>query len=378
MIDIDPAVLGGWRQGGKANGLCLEVDDPVGAWPALCEVFDEVATAPASMPTERAPHSWSEAVVTPWGVLFRCTTDAPVPTLDELATRLGERGIVSGRLTFDTRADDTHPGALLDVAERTSWIAAWLVPLMVPGLSFSYRTLREWRIRRFPSDRVARVVSAMVDQTTVDEALVGWSGGSFELSATDLPDQAARWLGHGITTTSVLGTVDTAGPVLVTSVRRGTELMGVGHAGTGLVDDLPRMSILLDQLTDLIVELSDVLAYAVIGVHETGRAPAMGLPFREAVPATARAQSRGLSLAALDQWVLDAAPVQLLSPHHQLSKRDGIVDEALPSGRRLVRIGTPEDWFSGATRRTQVRNRGREALAACLPPPKTPMPAPLL
>jgi hypothetical protein len=76
--------------------------------------------------------------------------------------------------------------------------------------------------------------------------------------------------------------------------------------------------------------------------------------------------------------VLDAAPVQVLSRHHKVSERDGLVEEPLPAGRRLLRIGRPADWFSGAARRSQVRNRGREAMAACLPPAHTPLPAPLL
>ena len=366
MIAIDPAVVSGWRRGGERNALRLELDDPVGAWPALCDVLDEV------------PSGWSEVLVTPGALLFCRVADDAGPELDEVVSRLGERGVGTGRLTVDRDADATQPGALLDLAETTSWVAAWLVPLMVPGLSFTYRTLREWRIRRFPADRLVDVATDLVASSPVKTARVGWSGGALELPAAQLPGHVRHWMEHGITTTSALGEVLPEASVLVTSVRRGTELLGIGQAGVGLIDDRPRATALLEQLTELIVDLADVLAYAVVGVHETGREPALGTPFRETEPATARARSRGLSLAALDQWVLDAAPVQLLSPHHHVSGGEGVVEELLANGRRLVRIGTPDDWFSGPASRTQVRNRGRQALAACLPPPKTSMPAPLL
>jgi hypothetical protein len=135
----------------------------------------------------------------------------------------------------------------------------------------------------------------------------------------------------------------------------------------------------LEELTELVLELADELAYAVIGVHETGGDAARGTPFRETTPATARALHSGLSLGVLDQWVLDAAPVQLLTPHHRVAPRDDI-DETPVKGTelRLVRIGRPSDWFSGSDRRAQIRNRGRDALAAGLPPRRTPLPPPLL
>lgn len=371
MIEIDPAIADGWRQDGLPNGLRLEVEDPVGAWPALCDVCDEIPTSPT-------PQGWSEALVLPDAVLFRCVADDPSSILVELVKRLGQRGIGRGMLTVDTTRDDSQPGALLDVVDTTSWIVAWLVPLMVPGISFTYRSLREWRIRRFPGEQLQELVTAMVERSPHAEARVGWPGGVLHLPASDLPVHTRHWLEHGITTTSGLGEPEPGASVVTTSVLRGTELVGLGYAGVGLVDDVARASAHLDELTEVIVGLADLLAYAVIGVHETGRMPAMGTPFREAVPATARARSRGLSLAALDQWVLDAAPVQLLSPHHVVSERDGVIEKAVGNHRRLVRIGTPEDWFSGSTRRTQVRNYGRLALAACLPPPRTPMPASLL
>jgi len=367
VIHMDPAVVGDWRRGGARNALCLELDDPAAGWPALCDVLDEV------------PAGWSEVVVAPDGLLFGGVTDVdPAPALAEVVARLGERGVASGRLTVDRHADDAQPGALLDLAETTSWVAAWLVPLMVPGLSFTYRTLREWRIRRFPPARLTDVVADLVAGSPVEVARVGWSGGAFEVPAADLPAYARRWTEHGTTTTSALAETLPEAAVLVTTVRRGTELVGVGHAGVGLLDDRPRAETALEELTELIVGLADVLAYAVVGVHETGREAALGTPFRETEPATARARSRGLSLAALDQWVLDAAPVQLLSTHHRVNPGDDVTEEPVAAGRRLVRIGTPTDWFSGPTARSQVRNRGRQALSACLPPPKTPMPAPLL
>lgn len=375
MIEIDPAVFDGWRDGERRNALCLEVDDPGRAWAALCDVLDELAAAPTV-------RGWSEVLAAPAGLLFCCLGDEPRPVLDELVRRLSERGVADGRVVLDAAADDAQPDRWLDLAASTSWVTAWLVPLMVPGVDYTYRTLREWRVRRFAPVVVDRVVRHLVAHGPAghDEARVGWPGGALWVPVADLPAHARRWVEHGIvTTTSAIGEADPGAAVLVTSVRRGTELLGVGRAAAGLVDDEARATAALEELTELVVSLAEGLAYAVVGVHESGRLPATGTPFREVVPATARAQSRGLSLAALDQWVLDAGPVQLLNPHHQLAAADGVTEEPVAGGRRLVRVGTPGEWFgAGPAGRTLVRNRGRAALAACLPPPRTPMPAALL
>ena len=343
------------------------------AWPALSDVFDEVATASDD-------HTWSEAVVTPAGVLFRCTSDEPDATLGALVARLGERGVQAGTLTVDDGCDERE-AAFRRYAERTAWITAWLVPLRVAGLDFTFRAPREWRVRRFPVDLIERVVADFLAEAPAGAgagAQVQWPDGCFDLPGDDLRAFVPNWLEHGITTATVLGDVAADAPVLVTSMRLGAELLGIGTAGVGLADDEARAVAVLDRLTSLVASLAGEVAYAVVGVHETGAAAAEGAPFREVVPATARAQHATLSLRSLDQWVLDAAPVQVLSPFHQLGERAGIVSEPLAGNRRLVRIGTPADWFSGSTRRAQIRNRGREALAACLPPPKTPLPVPQL
>jgi hypothetical protein len=382
VISIDPAVVARWRTEGAPNELCLEVADPPAAWSALLDVFDEVPTTPVA-------NAWSEAVVTPRGLLFRGSSDRPDEALAALTTRLGERGL-TGRLTVDGGPDEAGAEAFRAFAGAASWVMAWLVPLRVPGLNVSYRAPREWRVRRFRPGQVDRVLEVLTDLRPAGKALVSWSGGAFDVPAADLPAHVGHWLEHGATTASLLGDpadpadpadpVDlaAAAPVVVTSVVRGSELLGVGRAGTGLVDDTAAATALLDRLAAALVELADGLAYAVVGVHETGRCAAVGEPFREAVPATARAQSGSLSLRALDQWVLDAAPVQILSPHHQVGEAQGLELEALEGDRRLLRIGRPDDWFSGPTRRAHVRNLGRAALAGCLPPARTPMPAPLL
>lgn len=370
MIDIDPAVVAEWHTDGVGNGLCLEVDEPEAAWSALLDVFDEVPTSPV-------PNAWSEAVVTPRGLLFRCATDGPDEALAALATRLAERGL-TGRLTLAGGPDEPAAVALRDFAEATSWVMAWLVPLRVPGLTFRYRAPREWRIRRFQAGQVERILGVLDDFDPTGDARVGWSGGAFEVPAADVVRHVSCWLEHGVTTTSLLGDPGAAAPVIVTSVVRGSELLGIGRAGEGLVDDTATATALVERLSELLVEVAGHVAYAVVGVHETGRTAAVGAPFREVVPATARAQSGSLSLRALDQCVLDAAPVQVLSPHHQVGSYQGLELESLPEGRRLLRIGRPDDWCSGATRRAQVRNLGRAALASCLPPARTPMPAPLL
>lgn len=370
MIDIDPAVIAGWRQGDEANRLRLVVDDPIAAWPALSDVFDEVATGSDQ-------HSWSEAVVTPDGVLFRCAAADPEATLGAVVTRLGERGVQVGLITIDD-ACDGKAEEIRRLTEGTAWIAAWLVPLKVRGLDFTFRAPREWRNRRFPGDLVQRMVATLVADAPGAIAKVQWSDGCFELAADELQRFVPCWLEHGITTAIMLGDASEDAPVLVTSIRRGSELLGIGTAGVGLADDPKRAGAVLDRLTDMVVSLAGEVAYSVIGVHETGVAAAAGTPFREVVPATARVQHSALSLRSLDQWVLDAAPVQVLTRHHQVGERDDIVAEPLPDGRRLVRIGTPDDWFSGPVRRAQIRNRGREALAASLPPPKTPLPEPHL
>ncbi len=373
MIDIDPAVAGGWRPGDARNSLCLAVDDPVRSWAALCDVLDELVTPPAL-------REWSSVLVAPAGLQFCGWGDDPRPVLAELGPRLAERGLTAGRLSLDDD-DGSQPEALLDVAAASSWVTAWLVPLMVPGVDFTYRTLREWRVRRFPPGCAAKVAAHAVAMAGpgAGPARSGWLGGIVEVPPDELPHFAQRWVEHGIICVSTgLGSFDATPSVLVTSVRRGTELLGVGRAGVGLVDDLVAARRVVDELTELIVSMADVLAYAVIGVHEDGRMPAIATPFREVVPATARAQSRGLSLAALDQWVLDAAPVQLLNRHHRLSRGGDVTEEAVSADRRLVRIGGLDDWFSGPSRRTQIRNRGRQALADCLPPPRTPMPPAVL
>jgi hypothetical protein len=373
VIDIDPAVAGGWRPGDARNSLCLAVDDPVRSWAALCDVLDELVTPPAL-------REWSSVLVAPAGLQFCGWGDDPRPVLAELGPRLAERGLTAGRLSLDDD-DGSQPEALLDVAAASSWVTAWLVPLMVPGVDFTYRTLREWRVRRFPPGCAAKVAAHAVAMAGpgAGPARSGWLGGIVEVPPDELPHFAQRWVEHGIICVSTgLGSFDATPSVLVTSVRRGTELLGVGRAGVGLVDDLVAARRVVDELTELIVSMADVLAYAVIGVHEDGRMPAIATPFREVVPATARAQSRGLSLAALDQWVLDAAPVQLLNRHHRLSRGGDVTEEAVSADRRLVRIGGLDDWFSGPSRRTQIRNRGRQALADCLPPPRTPMPPAVL
>lgn len=370
MIDIDPAVVAQWRTGGDGNGLCLAVDEPEAAWSALLDVFDEVPTSPE-------PNAWSEAVVTPRGLLFRCSTDRPDETLAALATRLGERGL-TGRLTAEGSPSEPEAEALRAFAEATSWVMAWLVPLRVPGVNFNYRAPREWRIRRFQPGQVERIMGVLDDLSPAGDARVGWSGGAFEVPADDVVRHVSCWLEHGVTTTSVLGDPAAAAPVIVTSVVRGSELLGIGRAGVGLVDDTATATALVERLSQTMVAVASDVAYAVVGVHETGRTAAVGAPFREVVPATARAQSGSLSLRALDQWVLDAAPVQVLSAHHQVGPYQDLELEPLPDERRVLRIGRPDDWCSGATRRAQVRNLGRAALASCLPPAHTPMPAPLL
>jgi hypothetical protein len=70
--------------------------------------------------------------------------------------------------------------------------------------------------------------------------------------------------------------------------------------------------------------------------------------------------------------------VQLLNHHHRVDTGGEVTEESLPGGRRLVRIGALDDWFDGPARRTQIRNRGRQALSACLPPPRTPVPPAVL
>ena len=374
MIEIDPAVAGGWRPGDARNSLCLAIDDPVRCWAGLCDVLDELVAPPAL-------REWSGVMVSPAGLLFCGWGDDPRAVLAELGPRLAERGLTAGRLTLDVDDDGSQPEALLDVVAATSWVTAWMVPLMVPGVDFNYRTLREWRVRRFPSGCAARVAEHAVAHARPDTgpARVGWLGGLLEVPPDRLPWYAQRWVEHGLICVSTgLGDAHPGASVLVTSVRRGTELLGVGRAGAGLVDDAATARGVVEELTELIVSMADVLAYAVIGVHEDGRLPAIATPFREVAPATARAQSRGLSLAALDQWVLDAAPVQLLNRHHRLSPGDDVTEQEVTAGRRLVRIGALDDWFSGPERRTQIRNRGRQALAACLPPPRTPVPPAVL
>lgn len=366
MIDIDPVVHTAWRQGDEPNRLRLVVDDPVAAWPALSDVFDEVGA------------TWSEAVVTPDGVLFHCAAADPGATLGAVVTRLSERGVQVGLITVDDACDDDRAEAFRQLIESTAWITAWLVPLKVRGLDFTFRAPREWRNRRFPRAFVDPFVAAFVAEGPGAVAQVQWSGGCFELPGDDLKRFVPCWLEHGITTAVVLGDAAPDAPVLVTSMRRGSELLGIGTAGVGLADDPERAGDVLHCLTDLVVAVTGEVAYAVVGVHETGTAAAAGTPFREVVPATARVQNSTLSLRSLDQWVLDAAPVQVLTSHHRVGERADIVTEPLPGGRRLVRIGTPADWFSGPTRRAQIRNRGREALAASLPPPKTPLPEPYI
>lgn len=377
MIAIDPAVRAAWRQGAGTNRLRLVVDDPVAAWPALSDVFDEVVAASDN-------GTWSEAVVTPEGVLFRGAADDPDVTLGALVTRLGERGVQAGRLVVDD-ACDQQAAELRQLAARTAWIVAWLVPLKVKGLEVTFRAPREWRNRRFPVDLVRQLVATVVADVPDAAGHVMWSDGCFDLPAASLDQFAPCWMEHGITTAAVLGDVGPDAPdapdapdvpVLVTSMHRGSELLGVGTAGAGLADDPARAGAVLARLTDLVTSLAGDVAYAVVGVHETGAAAADGVPFREVVPATARVRHNALSLRSLDQWVLDAAPVQVLTRHHQVGERDGIVVHDLPADRRLVHIGTPDDWFSGPTRRAQIRNRGREALAPSLPPPKTPLPEP--
>jgi hypothetical protein len=257
-------------------------------------------------------------------------------------------------------------------------------------VDFGYRSMRGWRLRRFPPNRLDRPV-AYLGARDVPVAVASAAGG-FEVVGHDLASYVRQWLEHGVATASVpeTGTAFAAGaagtgagdgvvPILVTTERQGAEMVGIGRGGPGLADDPVRGGELLDELTDLVLELADDLAYAVVGIHETGTRLASGTPFREVRPATARALHSGLSLAALDQWVLDAGPVQLLTAHHRVGARDG-VDETPVKGSelRLVRIGHPEDWFSGPDPRARIRNRGREALAACLPPRGTRVPSPLL
>jgi hypothetical protein len=257
---------------------------------------------------------------------------------------------------------------------------AWLVPRLVAGVDLDYRPMRGWRVRRFPPERLGRLVAFAGARD--GPVAVASSGGGFEVQGHDLASYARQWLEHGAVTASVLGgppAPPDASPVLVTTARQGAEMVGVGRAGEGLVDDPARAVELLDDLTALVLELAGDLAYAVVGVHGTGAEAARATPFREAVPATARALHGGLSLGVLDQWVLDAGPVQLLTPHHRVAHRDGVAEAGVGGGDlRLVRIGGPADWFSGEARRTAIRNRGRDALAACLPPRRTPLPRPLL
>jgi hypothetical protein len=377
VIDIDPELVAAWDEPDATHRLRLEVDDPVGAWAPLCEAL-------ASLPDagrEALPLALSEPVVAPGGLVFRCENgDADLLTT-AWARALSDAGVTRGRLTVN-RYPAGREAALTGRAGQAAWLVAWLVPRLTAGVDFGYRSLRGWRVRRFPPahlPRLARRVGARGTAVPVVSA-----GGTFEIVGHDLASYAGQWLEHGVATASFpapLGDSDGDGsgsPVLVTTVRRGAEMVGVGHAAPGLIDDTDRAAVLLAELTDLVVELADDLAYAVVGVHDSGAQALRGTPFREQVPATARALHGGLSLSALDQWVLDAAPVQLLTPHHQVNRRDGIdLTEIKGSDLRLLRIGQPSDWFSGPARRTQVRNRGREALAAGLPPRHTPLPPPL-
>ncbi|HEY8544443.1 MAG TPA: hypothetical protein VIL36_05335, partial [Acidimicrobiales bacterium] len=113
-IEIDPAVADGWRPGGVRNSLCLAVDDPVAAWPALCEVLDELVAPPAV-------REWSAVLVAPAGLLFCGHGDDPRPALAELGPRLAERGVTAGRLTLDAGDDGSQPDAVLDEVATTSW-----------------------------------------------------------------------------------------------------------------------------------------------------------------------------------------------------------------------------------------------------------------
>jgi hypothetical protein len=313
--------------------------------------------------------------------VFRCEGGDADRLTSAWAQALDADGVTRGRLTVNSYPAEREVALSAEVA-RAGWLVAWLVPRLTGGVDIGYRSLRGWRVRRFPQAHLSRLANLVGARGTAVPVVS--SGGTFEILGHDLASYAGQWLEHGSVTASFPAGSPASpaspdgSPVLVTTVRRGAEMVGVGHVAAGLADDADRASVLLAGLTDLVVELADDLAYAVIGVHDTGSHALRGTPFREQVPATARALHGGLSLSALDQWVLDAAPVQLLSPHHQVSGRDGIdLVDIKGTDRRLLRIGQPADWFSGPARRTQVRNRGREALAAGLPPRRTPLPPPL-
>jgi hypothetical protein len=371
VIDVDPDLVAAWGRSGPQR-LRLEVDDPVGAWGPLCDALD----------ADGAVDTRSDPVVAPGGLVFRSDADADADTGEGLrrteawVRALAASGVTHGRFTVN-RYPAEREAELARQAERTSWVVAWMVPRMIAGVDFGYRSMRGWRVRRFPRPRLDRLAAHVGARDA--PVVVASSGGGFEVLGHDLASYARQWLEHGVVTASVLGALPARSPVLVTSTRRGAEMVGVGQAGEGLADDPERAQAVLDELTGLVLDLAGDLAYAVVGVHETGADVVRGTPFRETTPATARALHAGLSLGVLDQWVLDAAPVQLLTPHHRVTRREGI-DETPVKGTdlRLVRIGTPADWFSGPARRAQIRNRGRDALAACLPPRRTPLPPPRL
>jgi hypothetical protein len=374
VIDIDPdlAAAGG---GHGPERLRLDVDDPVGTWAPLCDALEGMPTPSVPLSPESRPRALSEPVVAPGGLVFRCDGGDGPALARAWADSLAAAGVVRGRL----RANPYPAGREAELEGRaaaSAWVVAWMVPRLVAGVDFGYRPMRGWRVRRFPRARLDRLV-AFTGARDAPVAVVS-SGGGFEVLGHDLASYAGQWLDHGVVTASVLGAGGPAA-VLVTTARRGAEMVGVGRAAEGLADDAEQAGELLGELTELVLELAGELAYAVVGVHESGAEAARGAPFREAVPATARAQHSGLSLGVLDQWVLDAGPVQLLTPHHRVTARD-VVDESPVKGGelRLVRIGRAADWFSGPERRAQVRNRGRDALAACLPPRRTPLPQPLL
>ena len=380
MIEIDPDLVAAWGEPGSQR-LRLEVDDPVGAWAPLCDVLEGVAHG--------------RPVVAPGGLLFRCEAgdgDAGAgagagdggEVLRAWAAALSAAGVTRGRLTRNPSPAE-HEADQARRCAAASWLVAWMVPRRVGGLDLGYRSLRGWRVRRFPPahlDRLATFVGARAAPVPV----VSPAGGC-EVLGQDLASYARQWLEHGVTTASVLGPLPAPSPVLVVTAHRGAEMVGVGQAGEGLIDDPDRAGEVLDDLTELVLELAGDLAYAIVGVHESGAEAMRGTPFREAVPATARARHGGLSLDVLDQWVLDAGPVQLLTRHHRLRRREGVEETPLKGSElRLVRIGRPADWFAGdpaggsggRARRDQVRNLGRDALAACLPPGGTPLPQPVL
>jgi hypothetical protein len=436
VIDIDPRLVAAWgepeaTQPQATHRMRLEVDDPVGTWAPLCDALGAHGASSSSLglPREALPLALSDPVVAPGGLVFRCEGGDADRLTSAWAQALDADGVTRGRLTVNGYPAEREAALSAEVA-RAGWLVAWLVPRLSAGVDLGYRSLRGWRVRRFPPAHLSRLANLVGARGTAVPVVS--AGGTFEIVGHDLASYAGQWLEHGSVTASFpaaspgsispgrssdggspdgspavvspqastrLGVGDadappvpaaslsqasagaSAGgsPVLVTTVRRGAEMVGVGHVAAGLVDDADCAAALLSGLTDLVVELAEDLAYAVIGVHDPGVHSLRGTPFREQVPATARALHGGLSLSALDQWVLDAAPVQLLSPHHQVTGHDGIeLTDIKGTDRRLLRIGEPADWFAGPARRTQVRNRGREALAAGLPPRRTPLPPPLV